>query len=177
MILHPGVLALLGGSVVALAMLVAACRVGLQVLRHWDFTSSSERQLRLERRTFLVSSLASLALAAGATERVKPGGSTEVTVQASDPDGLATIELQVSGPETEPVQTRAVTGTDATETFTVTAAPSRTAARSASITSSIAPSTSARIQARARGGAGCCTWCPTTWAPTRTAASPASPPA
>jgi|GEM_PF-5747628 len=66
---------------------------------------------------------ASLVLAAGATERVKPGGSTDVTVQASDPDGLATIELQVSGPATEPVQTRAVTGTDATETFTVTAAP------------------------------------------------------
>jgi len=61
-ILHPGVLALLGGSAVALGMLAAACVVGLQVLRHWDFSSSSEVQLRLERRTFLVSSLASLAL-------------------------------------------------------------------------------------------------------------------
>ena len=63
MILHPGVLALLGGSAVAFAMLAAACAVGIQVLRRWDFSSSSASQLELERRTFLVSSLASLALA------------------------------------------------------------------------------------------------------------------
>ena len=69
---------------------------------------------------------ATLALAAGATERVKPGGSTEVTVQASDTDGLATVELRVGGPATEPVRTRSVTGTDAAETFTVTAAPDAT---------------------------------------------------
>jgi hypothetical protein len=61
-ILHPGVIALLGGSAVALALLLAACVVGIQVLRHWDFSSSSARQLALERRTFLVSSLASVAL-------------------------------------------------------------------------------------------------------------------
>jgi hypothetical protein len=61
-ILHPGLLALLGGSAVALALLVAACIVGIQVLRRWDFSSSSARQLALERRTFLVSSLASVAL-------------------------------------------------------------------------------------------------------------------
>ncbi len=63
MILHPGILALLGGSAVALGLLVAACVVGVQVLRRWDFSSSSARQLALERRTFLVSSLATLALA------------------------------------------------------------------------------------------------------------------
>ena len=62
MILHPGVLALLGGSAVALALLVAASVVGIEVLRRWDFSSSSARQLALERRTFLVSSLASVAL-------------------------------------------------------------------------------------------------------------------
>jgi len=62
-ILHPGVLALLGGSAVALGLLMAACAVGVQVLRRWDFSSSSSRQLALERRTFLVSSLATLALA------------------------------------------------------------------------------------------------------------------
>jgi uncharacterized membrane protein YesL len=61
-ILPPGVLALLGGSAIALAVLVAACVVGIQVLRHWDFSSSSARQLALERRTFLVSSLATVAL-------------------------------------------------------------------------------------------------------------------
>jgi hypothetical protein len=62
-ILHPGVLALLGGSAVALGLLVAACVVGIQVLRRWDFSSSSAAQLALERRTFLVSSLATVALA------------------------------------------------------------------------------------------------------------------
>jgi hypothetical protein len=62
-ILHPGVLALLGGSAVALALLAAACVVGIQVLRRWDFSSSSASQLALERRTFLVSSLATVALA------------------------------------------------------------------------------------------------------------------
>ncbi len=64
-----------------------------------------------------------LALADGAGARVKPGESTTVSVAASDSDGLATIELQVSGPATEGVQTRTVSGTDAVETFTVTAAP------------------------------------------------------
>jgi hypothetical protein len=48
---------------VALALLVAACVVGIQVLRRWDFSSSSASQLTLERRTFLVSSLATVALA------------------------------------------------------------------------------------------------------------------
>ncbi len=64
-----------------------------------------------------------LGLAAGAGARVKPGESTTVRVTASDGDGLATIELQVSGPATEPVQSRTVSGTDAVESFTVTAAP------------------------------------------------------
>jgi hypothetical protein len=63
-----------------------------------------------------------LAFAPGAGERVKPGESTTVVVRASDPDGVATIELQVSGPATEPVQTRTVTGTTVEESFTVTAA-------------------------------------------------------
>ncbi|HSL84805.1 MAG TPA: Ig-like domain-containing protein, partial [Thermoanaerobaculia bacterium] len=65
---------------------------------------------------------ATLALAPGAGERVKPGESTTVVVQATDPDGIETVELQVTGPATEPIQTRTVSGTEVEETFTVTAA-------------------------------------------------------
>jgi hypothetical protein len=62
MILHPGVLALLLGSSLVLCLMVAASGVGLRVLAGWDFASSSEEQLALERRTSLISSLAGWAL-------------------------------------------------------------------------------------------------------------------
>jgi hypothetical protein len=62
MILHPGILALLVGSSLVLAMLVSAAWTGLRILRHWDPESSSELQLALERRTYLVSTLAGYAL-------------------------------------------------------------------------------------------------------------------
>lgn len=62
MILHPGILALLIGSAIVLAMLTYASWTGLRILLHWDPTSSSEAQLRLERRTYLVSTLAAYAL-------------------------------------------------------------------------------------------------------------------
>jgi hypothetical protein len=62
-----------------------------------------------------------LALAPDADDRVKPGEATAVVVQASDPDGVATVELQVFGPATEPVQTRTVDGTAVEETFAVAA--------------------------------------------------------
>lgn len=63
MILHPGILALLVGSTIVVAMLAFAGWTGLRILRHWDASSSSELQLELERRTFLVSTLAGSALA------------------------------------------------------------------------------------------------------------------
>jgi hypothetical protein len=50
------------GSTLVLVMMVAASWISLRVLRRWDFSSSSEEQLDLERRTSLVSSLASYAL-------------------------------------------------------------------------------------------------------------------
>ncbi len=62
MILHAGILALLLGGAVVLAMLVAASWAALGILRRWDFASSSELQLRLERRTYLVSTLLNYAL-------------------------------------------------------------------------------------------------------------------
>src|SRR5512145_1672352 len=62
MILHPGILALLCGSILALLMLVYAGGLGVKILRRWDFRSSSEEQLVLERKTYLVSTIVSYAL-------------------------------------------------------------------------------------------------------------------
>lgn len=57
MIMHPGVLALLLGSGVTLLLLLLAGGLGLRILFRWDVTSSSEEQLDLERKTYLVSTL------------------------------------------------------------------------------------------------------------------------
>jgi hypothetical protein len=57
MILHPGVLALILGSGITLLLLLFASVLGIRILRRWDITSSSEEQLVLERRTYLVSTL------------------------------------------------------------------------------------------------------------------------
>jgi len=57
MILHPGILALLLGGMIVLVMTLYAARLGLTILRHWDFSSNSEQQLLLERKTSLISSL------------------------------------------------------------------------------------------------------------------------
>ncbi len=62
MILHPGILALLLGSAITLVMCLQAARLGLEVLAHWDPTRSDERQLMLERKTDLISTLMSYAL-------------------------------------------------------------------------------------------------------------------
>lgn len=57
MILHPAILALLIGSLAVSAMVLYAAWHGLNILRHWNLASGSERQLQLERRTYLVSTL------------------------------------------------------------------------------------------------------------------------
>lgn len=57
MILHPPVLALLIGSLLASFMLVYAAWYAVAVLRSWEITSGSELQLALERKTYLVSTL------------------------------------------------------------------------------------------------------------------------
>ena len=62
MILHPGILALIVGSSIVLVMMLYAGWTGIRVLARWDFNSSSEEQLGLERKTYLVSTLASYAL-------------------------------------------------------------------------------------------------------------------
>lgn len=62
MILHPGILALLIGSSVTLALLTLAAAIGLSIARQWEWESSSARQVKLERRTYLISTLAAFSL-------------------------------------------------------------------------------------------------------------------
>ena len=62
MILHPGILALLTGSSIVLVMMLHASGIGVRILLRWDFSSSSEGQLALERKTYLVSTLIHYAL-------------------------------------------------------------------------------------------------------------------
>ncbi len=57
MIAQPAILALLLSSVLVTAMMLYAAFFGVTVIRHWDISSGSDRQLALERRTYLVSSL------------------------------------------------------------------------------------------------------------------------
>jgi hypothetical protein len=57
MIFQPAIIALLLASTVSLTMLLAAAPFAIQVIRHWDIGSGSERQLHLERQTYLFSTL------------------------------------------------------------------------------------------------------------------------
>jgi hypothetical protein len=62
LILHAGALALLTGSTAALVLLAVASVHAVKILRGWDFGSSSEEQLLLERRTHLISTIVGYAL-------------------------------------------------------------------------------------------------------------------
>ncbi len=64
MLLNPAIMALILVSVVVGLMLLLASGFALQVVRHWDIESGSERQLVLERRTYLISTLVTWAFAA-----------------------------------------------------------------------------------------------------------------
>ena len=57
MLLNPAILALLLVSVLVSMMLLVAATFAIRILRHWDIQSGSELQLRLERRTYLISTL------------------------------------------------------------------------------------------------------------------------
>ncbi len=59
---HPGILALLLGGILTTALVVYGALEGAVILRHWNINSGSERQLALERRTYLVSVMVSYAL-------------------------------------------------------------------------------------------------------------------
>ncbi len=57
MTLNPAIIALCLNSLLTAAFALYAAVIGLRILRHWDLASGSERQLRLERRTYLVSTV------------------------------------------------------------------------------------------------------------------------
>jgi hypothetical protein len=57
MLFQPAIMALLFASGVSLAMMLAATPFAVQVIRGWDIASGSERQLALERLTYLFSTL------------------------------------------------------------------------------------------------------------------------
>jgi hypothetical protein len=63
MFLHPGIIALTLGSVVILILVLSASALGIKIIRRWDIDSSSEEQLSLERKTYLISTLVHYALA------------------------------------------------------------------------------------------------------------------
>jgi hypothetical protein len=56
-ILHPGVLSLIAGSLVVIVMMFHASLISLKILAIWDIKSSSSEQLSLERQTYLVSTI------------------------------------------------------------------------------------------------------------------------
>ena len=57
MLFQPAIIALLLASALSVVMLAAAAPFALQLIRRWDIRSGSELQLRLERRTYLFSTL------------------------------------------------------------------------------------------------------------------------
>src|SRR5512139_3292557 len=57
MILHPGILALLISSLLISGMVLYSAACGIGILRGWDINSGSERQLLLERKTYLISTI------------------------------------------------------------------------------------------------------------------------
>ncbi len=62
MIFKPGIIALLTISLLLSGMLLYSTFYGVSILRYWDIASGSERQLRLERRTYLISTIMAYAL-------------------------------------------------------------------------------------------------------------------
>lgn len=62
MLLHPGVIALIIGSGIVLLLILFASATGIRIINRWDIKSSSEEQLILERKTYLISTLVQYAL-------------------------------------------------------------------------------------------------------------------
>jgi hypothetical protein len=61
MILHPSIIALLTGSLLASAMLLYAAFFAVRILLNWNLASGSELQISLERRTYLLATVMSCA--------------------------------------------------------------------------------------------------------------------
>ena len=62
MLFKPGILALFLSSLLILGMVLYASFYGALILRYWNLKSGSETQLKLERRTYLISTLMGYAL-------------------------------------------------------------------------------------------------------------------
>lgn len=62
MTLHPAILALLAASALNALVLLAGALFAVRLLRHWDPASGSERQIVLERQTYLVATGVALVL-------------------------------------------------------------------------------------------------------------------
>lgn len=63
MLLNPAIMALVLVSAIVTLMVALASGFAVQIIRHWDIRSGSERQLQLERRTYLISTLLTWAFA------------------------------------------------------------------------------------------------------------------
>ena len=57
MILNPGIISLISASFFVVAFAAYASVIGVQILRWWDLRSGSRRQLVLEKKTYLVSTI------------------------------------------------------------------------------------------------------------------------
>ena len=64
MIFQPAIIALLLSSAICVLALAASAPFAVELVRRWDIASGSERQLRLERRTYLFSTLLAFVLVA-----------------------------------------------------------------------------------------------------------------
>ena len=62
MLFQPAIIALLLASAVCVGAMACAAPFALEVIRRWDIRSGSERQLILERRTYLFSTLLAFVL-------------------------------------------------------------------------------------------------------------------
>jgi len=59
MLISPAIIALVAASLMVVAFTLYAAGVGVRILLQWDITSADEKQLQLERKTYLISSILS----------------------------------------------------------------------------------------------------------------------
>lgn len=108
MIFQPAILALLLADGVALLFMLLATLFAVKVLRHWDLSDSGPRQLAMERRTYLVSTLlgfvfitwiGSLLLFIFNAERMSPlfvGAMCAVGTLNVNPFGFPALQLKIA---------------------------------------------------------------------------------
>ncbi len=108
MLLHPTIIALLVTSALISLLLLYCSGIGLQILVRWNLKSGSERQLRLERKTYLVTTilfnvlifqLASLFLFVFTADRLHPlfvGAMCAAGTLNANPFGYPTLLLKIA---------------------------------------------------------------------------------